>query len=79
MRKLAILALMLATPAAAQQPAFAPLDEAAYNAMLQAFAQISMPLTAHQQVQQIMQAAERESAARAQAKRAADEKPAAAP
>lgn len=55
--------LFIASPAFAQE-AFTPLDQQAYNDIMSRAAQISMPLLAHNQFIQIMQAAEREAAFR---------------
>jgi hypothetical protein len=76
MRKLtALLILLVATPAFAQQADMPPIDRDLWQAMQQAFSNISMPLPAHQQVQQIMQGVEQQAAQRKAQKDAAQAKP----
>ena len=68
---MAILFLLVASVANAQQPALpyeAP-DEELWGAMKTNMQKLSMPLEAHTQVQQILQSIEREASMRAQSKR----------
>jgi len=52
-----------------------PIDRDLWQAMQQAFANISMPLAAHQQIQQIMQGVERQAAQRKAASAAQQKEP----
>jgi len=74
-RSLALAIVLASTSAFAQQPDMPPIDRDLWQAMQQAFANISMPLPAHQQVQQIMQGIEQEAAKRKVQKDAAQAKP----
>jgi hypothetical protein len=66
MRMILVLCLSLfAVPALAQQqPDLPPIDRDLWTAMSLAFGNISMPLPAHQQVQQILQSVEAQAAQR---------------
>lgn len=55
---------LLASSAIAQQPEMPPIDRDLWQAMQQAFGNISMPMQAHQQILQIMQGIEKEAAQR---------------
>ena len=67
MVRIATIIFLLSATAVAQEPpaGYAPPDEQLWQQMIQAIGNISMPLTAHQQVQQIMQSVEGEAKARA--------------
>jgi hypothetical protein len=47
--------------AVAQQPEMPPVDRDLWQAMQQAFSNLSMPLQAHQQIQNIMQGVEQQA------------------
>lgn len=65
-----LFALLLLTSAAwAQEPTYHPPDQELWQQMSQAFSQINMPLTSHQQVQQIMMNVQAEAAKRAAAQK----------
>lgn len=55
---------LLSSPALAQQPEMPPVDRDLWQAMQQAFGNISMPMQAHQQILQIMQGVEQQAAQR---------------
>lgn len=55
--------VLLTSPALAQE--YTPPDKELWMQMVQALSQVSMPLSSHQAVQQIVQSVEREAAARA--------------
>jgi hypothetical protein len=70
MRYLWVFAFLVSSfPAAAQE--MPPIDRDLWQAMSQAIANLSMPLQAHQQAQQIMQGVEQQAAQRKAAKDAA--------
>lgn len=76
MKKALVLALLLSSPAIAEDK-FVPIDEKAFNDALGAFSQVSMPLLSHQQIQAIMKSAEQASVIRdteAKAKAGAEHK-----
>jgi hypothetical protein len=66
------LGMMVAASRSQDMP---PIDRDLWQAMTQAFANISMPLSAHQQVQQIMQGVEQQAAQRKSQRDAAQAKP----
>lgn len=70
---IALLATILALPAAAQQPYAAP-EQELWNEMKQALGNVPMALSAHQQVQQVLQQVEREAQMRAARKAKPEEK-----
>jgi len=78
MKLLSLILLALGSPAFAQQPELPPIDRELWSAMAQALGNVSMPLPAHKQVQQIMQNVEQEAAHRKASKdsEAAKAKPA---
>lgn len=64
LRNLMVLVSLIALPAVAQQPYAAP-DADLWRQMKDAFATLSMPLSAHHQVQQILQNVEQQARVKA--------------
>jgi hypothetical protein len=74
MENVAFALLFFVSPALAQEPPpFEPPDRELWGQMIQAIGAISMPLSAHQQVQQILQDVEREALARAARRKAQED------
>lgn len=59
---IASLLVLSSIPAYAQQIEMPPIDRELWNVMIQAIGNVSMPLPAHQQVQQILQNVEQQAA-----------------
>jgi hypothetical protein len=70
-----LLLAVFATRAMAQQAEWYPPDQELWTQMSQAFAGLSMSMSAHQQVQQIMQQVEQQAKAKAAAKKAGGSNP----
>lgn len=79
MRKIVIAVCIVmavsSAPASSQQREMPAIDRELWDGMAQAFGAVSMPLPAHQQVQQIMQNAEREALSRQMQKKSLEARP----